>query len=133
MKNKVYSIINILGLSIGLASCLLIIIFILEELSYDRFHARAERIYRVGFEVTMGAGSKAIASTPYRLASHLKTDFPELEKVIHFSRPLSMEVQYLDKKFREDKIFFVDSAFFEVFNFEMVKGDPYKAILGPRF
>lgn len=130
-KHKAYSLINILGLSIGLASCLLIIIFIQEELSYDRFHSRAERIYRVGFEVTMGTGSKAIATTPHRLASHLKTDFPELEKVIRFSHPFNREVQYQDKKFREDKIAFVDSAFFEVFNFEMISGDPTKAILGP--
>ena len=130
-KYKGYSFINISGLAIGLASCLIIVTFIIHELSYDRFHAESERIYRVGYEVSLGTGSKVIASSPHRLAVALETDFPELQKVIHFSRIYEHEVKYKNKKFLESQIAFVDSAFFEFFNFKMVSGDPRTAVLGP--
>jgi len=130
-KDKLYSIINIFGLAIGLASTLLIIVFIQDELSYDKFHRKSENIYRVGYEVSLGVGSKIIVSSPHRLATALKTDFPELENVIHFSRINSGEVKFNEKKFRETRISFVDSAFFDVFDYEFIKGDPETAILHP--
>jgi len=130
-KDKFYSIINIFGLAIGLASTLLIIVFIQDELSYDKFHRKSENIYRIGYEVSLGVGSKIIVSSPHRLATALKTDFPELENVIHFSRLNAGEVKVDEKKFRETRISFVDSAFFDVFDYEFIKGDPETAILHP--
>ncbi|MDN5205299.1 ABC transporter permease [Fulvivirgaceae bacterium BMA10] len=130
-KHKGYSAINIAGLSIGLASCLLIITFITEELSYDRFHDNAERIYRVGHEVSLGTGTKPIASTSHRLGSTLPVDFPELEHVVRFSRLYGHEVKYKDKKFREERISFVDSAFLKVFSFELIIGNSETALLKP--
>ncbi len=89
LKNKTYSLLNIAGLAIGFASCLLILMYVRHELSYDKFHPNSERIYRVGFVVGMGAGVKEIASSTYRLAPTLATDFPELEKVSLNEAPLS--------------------------------------------
>ncbi|MDX1672745.1 MAG: hypothetical protein R3211_10420, partial [Balneolaceae bacterium] len=57
-RKKGYSLINLLGLALGLASCLLILLYVQHELSYDRFHPNADRIYRVGYEVSLGSGSK---------------------------------------------------------------------------
>lgn len=67
-----------------MASCILILLYVRHEMSYNRFHPNAERTFRIGYEVSLGSGSKVIASSPYRLAPALITDFPELERVTHF-------------------------------------------------
>lgn len=130
-RNFTYSVINISGLAIGLASCLLIVAYVQHELSYDTFHNNSERIYRVGYEVSLGSGSKEIASSPYRLAGALEKDFPQLEKVTHFSRLFTSQVTFGEKIFRESQIAFADSNFFDVFNFEMVRGAEKSALSHP--
>ncbi|MEO1050061.1 MAG: ABC transporter permease [Bacteroidota bacterium] len=130
-KEKLYTLINILGLSIGLASCLLIYVYVSNELSFDRFHNGADRIYRIGHEVSLGTGTKIIASTSHRLAPTLETDFPELEQVVHFSRIYAGEVTFGKKKFREERIAFADSSFFEFFDFPLLQGNPETATLHP--
>lgn len=128
LKNKTYSVLNISGLAIGFASCILILLYVRHEMSYDRFHSNAERTFRIGYEVSLGSGSKVIASSPYRLAPALITDFPELERVTHFSRQYTDQVEYEDKQFRESRITFADSQFFDVFNFKFVAGDAPAAL-----
>lgn len=118
-----YSFINIVGLAIGLASCLMIVGYVQHEINYDTFHPDSDRIYRVGYEVSLGSGSKVIASSPYRLAGALQNDFPQLKKVTHFSRLYTNQVSHEDKVFRESGIAFADSSFFDVFNFDFVAGD----------
>ena len=130
-KGGLYSFINIIGLSIGLASVLFIYSFVKQEVSYDKFHEDSERIYRVGYEISMGTGTKIIASSPHRLANELETDFPELEKVIHFSRVYGGEVTYEGKKLREEQLAFVDSSFLELFNFPLIQGNPKTALAQP--
>ncbi len=130
-KQKSYAIINISGLAIGLAACLIIASFVIQELSYDRFHNDPERIYRVGYEVSLGTGSKVIASSPYRLAETLRADYSEIHQIINFSRIYDNEVSHSDKKFHESRISFVDSAFFQFFDFQMISGNPLTAVDGP--
>lgn len=130
-RNFTYSFINIAGLAVGLTSCLLIVIYVQHELSYDTFHPDSERMYRVGYEVSLGSGSKVIASSPYRLAEALKNDFPQLEKATHFSRLYTTQITYGDQLFRESRIAFADSAFFEVFDFSFIAGDRETALNYP--
>ena len=84
-KEKLYSAINIFGLAVGLAICLLILLFVKDELSYDKYHAKADRIYRVTTEWKLGDRSINTAISSYRMAPALETDFPEFEQVIRFS------------------------------------------------
>lgn len=130
-RNFTYSFINIAGLAIGLASCLMIVVYVQHELSYDTFHPDSDRIYRVGYEVSLGSGSKVIASSPYRLAGVLQNDFPQLQNVTHFSRLYTDQVTYGDKVFRESGIAFADSSFFEMFNFTFIAGDSETALSQP--
>lgn len=130
-RNFTYSFINIVGLAIGLASCLMIVIYVQHERSYDSFHPNSERIYRVGYEVSLGSGSKVIASSPYRLAGALQNDFPQLAIITHFSRLYTEEVRYAGKRLRESKIAFADSNFFKVFGFSFIAGDRGTALDHP--
>ncbi|NIR50975.1 ABC transporter permease, partial [candidate division KSB1 bacterium] len=130
-RNFTYSFINIVGLATGLASCLMIVVYVQHERSYDTFHPDSERIYRVGYEVSLGSGSKVIASSPYRLAGALENDFPQLARVMHFSRLYTDQVTYGDKVFRETKIAFADSNFFKVFGFSFIAGDRETALDHP--
>lgn len=130
-RNFTYSFINIAGLAIGLASCLLIVMYVQHELSYDTFHPDSDQIYRVGYEVSLGSGSKVIASSPYRLAGALQNDFPQLQKVTHFSRLYTAQVEHRKKIFRESKIAFADSNFFKVFEFSFIAGDRETALSHP--
>ena len=87
LRQKFYTIINILGLAIGLGVCLLILLFVKDELSYDRYHSNADRIYRVLSEWKQGEDRSV--KTPiaeYRLAPALETDFPEFEEVVRLRR-----------------------------------------------
>jgi putative ABC transport system permease protein len=122
LRYRNYSAINIIGLTLGLCSVLLIVVYVAHELSYDRFHPEAERIYRVSETVPLGDNVKVIASTTAALAPQLRNDYPELENVTFFSRPQSTDIVYEEKKFFEDRIHLVDSEFFKVFSFEFLDG-----------
>lgn len=128
LRNKVYSFINIFGLTLGLASALLIVIYVKHELSYDSFHADSERIYRVSETVPLGENVKVIASTSMALAPNLKVDYPELEQVTFFSRPQSTDLRVGDKSGYEERIHIVDEEFFDVFNYNFLIGSAESAL-----
>ncbi|OQX80969.1 MAG: hypothetical protein B6D61_01255 [Bacteroidetes bacterium 4484_249] len=130
-KRKTYSIINILGLSTGIASFLIIYLFISDEISYDRYHKNANNIYRLvnvyDFE---GVGENS-ASSPFPVAFTLKNDYPDMIKnvvrLFNFQAPRSF-VEYGEKKFNEKHFFFADSTFFSIFDYEFVKGNRETAL-----
>ncbi len=124
MRNGTYSLINICGLTLGLASVLLIMTYVNHEMDYDQFHRDADRIYRVSETVPLGDDVKIIASTTYALAPNLRLDYPDLENATFFSRPQSTDVFYKENRFFENRIHFVDDEFFEVFSFDFVDGTP---------
>jgi putative ABC transport system permease protein len=131
-KNKFYSSINILGLTIGLASCLLIVLYVLDELSYDRFHKNKDRIYRITEEFKTGEGVTTTALTPYKLALDLQRQFPQIEKVVRIDYDIQQyTVQYGDKKFNEKSITASDSTFFNVFSFTLLQGDTKTVLTEP--
>ena len=130
-KHKGYSFINVTGLAVGIACCLLILLFVQDELSYDRFHKNADKIYRVTEEVNWSGGYENVASIPYSVATALANDFPQIENTCRLYRQnRSVSLRYGDKQFTEEKFFFADPAIFEVFSFTLSEGNPQTALQG---
>ena len=130
-KNKGFTFINIFGLAIGIACSLLIYLFVTDELSYDRFHKDSGDIHRVVKDFVMDDGSKLPdATTPAALAPAMQMEIPEVAVVTRI-RP-NWGTTYLirigDKIIQEEKVYRVDSSFFDVFTFPFIKGDPKTAL-----
>lgn len=124
LKQKFYSFINIVGLSLGLAACLLITMYISNELSYDKFHQDADRIYRM-------AGNQNGRWTPARLGIQAKMDFPEIEETVRIQGPFSQTFNLNGTIFRESRGFNADSTFHKVFSIDFREGNPDKALKEP--
>lgn len=122
-KNKLYAAVNIFGLAIGIASCLLIGLYIWHELSFDRFHKNADRIARVTWHYNFGDAENKTATTGTRVGPEFQRKFPEVEA---FTRLLKYPrvIGYGDKQFEEKNFLYADSAFFTLFSFPLIKGDP---------
>lgn len=131
-KQKFYSAINIFGLAIGLAICLLILLFIKDEMSYDQHHSKADRIYRaiMVWGNQNGEGMRTPIG-PYRLQPALKTDFPELEEIIRIVSASGALVTYENVDYQEDRMFFADKELFEVFDYKLLQGDEATALAEP--
>ena len=125
-KNKGFSFINIFGLATGIACSLLIFLFVKEELSYDRFHKDADNVYRIVKDFVNDDGSLIPdATTPAALAPAMQKEVPEVAAITRI-RPnwgRSYLIKYDDKKIPEEKLYGVDSSFFDVFTFPFVQGD----------
>ncbi len=130
VRNKGYSFINIFGLAIGMACTILILLWVQHELSYDRFHENADRIYRINKQYQMGNEVDANSSTPYPLANTAKESFAEITEATKFTYRSAL-VKYQDKVFKENHVCFADSAFFRVFRFQAIEGDPNIALTDP--
>ena len=130
LSKKFYSAINILGLSIGMTCCMLIFLYVSHELSYDKFHTKASRIYRLvtNIKTPTETGKSGVTSAP--VAPTLKADFPEVEKMVRL-RNSSILIQRGDVQFQEDDAMMADSAFFEVFDFQLLQGNPHMALVAP--
>ena len=130
-KRKFYAFINILGLAIGIAGFLIISLYITDELSYDRYHSKADQIYRLvnvyDFE---GVGENSVSS-PFPVAFAMKNDYPDMienvVRVFNFQAPRSF-VEYEENRFNERRFFFADSTFFEIFDYQFVAGNPSTAL-----
>jgi putative ABC transport system permease protein len=129
-KNRGFSFINIFGLATGIACSLLIFLFVKDELSYDRFHKDPGNIYRIVKDFVNDDGSKIPdATTPGALAPAMQKEIPEVVSITRV-RPnwgRSYLIKYGNKKFTEEKLFGVDSSFFDVFTFPLVSGSPKNA------
>jgi putative ABC transport system permease protein len=128
-KNKLYSFINIFGLAIGLATCLLILLWIRDELSFDRFHENTDRIYKIVCSDLL-SDEKYAVTTP-ALGPALKQDFPEILRVTRYFEMDNLVVKVGEKKSLEDGIAFVDPSFLEIFSFTLIKGNPRTALATP--
>ena len=134
IKQKVYTTINVLGLSVGIASCLLIVMFVMHEFSYDKFHANADRIYKIALERKYPNHVTNYAIIPHSFAEIINHEFPEVSSVLKMGRPNNnVIVSYKDdkddfKQFEEDFIMAADSNFFEFFSIKMLKGDSKKSL-----
>ncbi|MBN2246451.1 MAG: ABC transporter permease, partial [Candidatus Aminicenantes bacterium] len=123
-RQKLYSLINISGLAVSLICCMLILLWVHDEWSYDRFHTNADQIYRAIITDSSVGMDKSLAVTPIPLAPTIKNEIPE---VIHATRVLPSEMRFIfhDSRFDERGLF-VSSDFFEMFFFPFIQGDPEK-------
>jgi len=131
LKQKGYSFINVTGLAIGLAACLFILLWVQDELSYDRFHEKADRIYIVGLDIKLGNQDLKAGSTPPPMVFALMEEFEGIEQAARFEGAGQTIVQYEDNIFTEEQCYFVDSTFFEIFTFPFIAGDPNTALDRP--
>ena len=133
-KYRGYSLINILGLAIGIACVTLILLYVNSELNIDRFHQKKDYIYRLNLSATnpqtKEVNTRAIG--PYRLAKELKVDFPDLEEVIRFAPQGREQVEIDDQIYMEENLTFVDPEVFNVFDYNLIEGDPNN-VLSPPF
>lgn len=121
-KHKVYSIINILGLAIGIAACLLIILYVQDEMSYDKYNKNYENIYRVNTQGILGGEPFNAPFTPVPLAKQLLLEFPEIENATRMLAGSHKLIRYENKRFSEKRFFYADSTFFEIFDIPLLKG-----------
>lgn len=129
IRQKSHSFINLAGLSIGIAVCMLLLLWIRDELSYERFHENADRLYRVTFQYEKNSIVKTLATTPAPLGPALAEAFPEVKKSVRFG-----ENGYLvtvENKCFQERVFFADPDALEIFTIPMVRGDPGTALKTP--
>ena len=126
-----YSLINIAGLAIGMACCLLITLWVFDELSYDRFHEKAPHLYRVEENQFYSGRVYHVTVTPYPLAPVLKQEIPEIVEATRYVYSGGQLFRHGEKSFYEDRVWAVDPAFLRMFSFPLVKGDAATALSDP--
>ena len=134
-KSWVYSLINIFGLAVGIASCLLIYDYVQFENSFDKTHPDVDRLYRVNQTAIWTPGGGVMTSSGPQLAHSLQNDYPDIEQVLRINTPGDFLIRYTDesgqeKAFRESNVLAADSTFFSFFDFKLKEGDPGTALHG---
>lgn len=130
-KNKLFSFINIFGLSIGIATFFIIMLYVQDELSYDRFNKNADNIVRVVFQASMGGGKISESVTMPPVAQTMKRDFSEVAdaaRLLDFGRS---KILYKDKVVKDDRFAFADSNFFSIFTLPTIEGEATTALVKP--
>lgn len=130
-KHSFYTMINVLGLAVGIASCLIIVAYISHELSFDKHHQDADRIYRVDCEIKFGPNHLRLAVSPAPLAEAFRSDYPEVEAIGRFWNDGSMLVKRVDQNIKETRAVFADSSIFRVFSIPFIQGNPKEALREP--
>jgi putative ABC transport system permease protein len=131
LKHKGFSLINIFGLAVGIACCLLIVLFVLDEVSFDRYHEKADRIYRVGINGYINNTRFEGVVTCSPMAETLVREYPEViaaTRLRNFGFPV---FRYEDKVYSEERVFWVDQSFFDVFTVSFLRGDSKTALAEP--
>lgn len=131
LKDKTYSAINVLGLTIGITCSLFLLMYILDELSYDRYHANANNIYRIVSNIKEpdNAFTWAVAQIP--LAEELRDNYPEVKNAVRFFGTGTTLYKNGDKQFNEPDFFLADSTVFDMFSYELINGDANTALDEP--
>jgi len=128
-KNKVYSLINVTGLAIGLASALILLLYIQEEMSYDKFNEKANQIYRVYLNGKIAGDELKVAVSCAPIGATMVKDYPEVlssaRLFVFGGKPV---VKYQENSFVVDRFYFADSSLFDVFTVNFLRGNPKKAL-----
>jgi putative ABC transport system permease protein len=124
IRHKAYSIINISGLAIGMAASILILLWVQNELSYDRFHKNADQIYRI----TCNASGFKAAVNPAGMPAGLKAQMPEIKNTVRLSHLSTNLFEVGNRKFEEKRVFYADDTFLQIFSYALAKGDPLTAL-----
>lgn len=135
LRQKYYSLINTLGLALGTAACILILLFVEDELSYEKGFEKNDQIYRLVEDFPMGTHLSQSATVPFPTKNSLMTDFPEVTNAALIYRPSSWGqtpiLKLEDQEYFEDNFIFAEHSFLEIYGFKFIKGDPAKALKGP--
>ncbi len=131
-RHKGYAAINILGLAIGIAACMLILQYVNHELGYDQQHVKKDRIYRINQDrYDNGQLSTSWAAGAYAAASHFKTAFPEIEDYVKMNQAGNLMIRKGNEMIRLEKAYYASSSFFSVFSFPLLEGNPATALSEP--
>ncbi len=130
-RNKFYSIINILGLTLGLTVTFFILLYINDELGYDKHFTNYERIYRLEGDFTINNKHDRFAVSSAAMAPALKIEFPEIEEICRFASNDNAVIKYKEKEFYEKNIYFADSAAPEIFTLKFTEGNTARALNEP--
>lgn len=128
LKNKGFTAINVLGLALGLATCLLIVFYVFDELSYDSYNIKADRIFRINNDIKFGGNQNSYAVSPSPAAAALKADFPEIEQVVRFRERGGNLVKKGNQNIQENRMVYADPAIFDIFTLPMISGSPANAL-----
>ncbi|MFC2156712.1 ABC transporter permease [Acidobacteriota bacterium] len=132
VRQKSHSIITISGLAIGIACCLLIFLYVTDELSYDGFHSKSDRLYRLTTNLNMSGKERKLAVTSAPMANIFKASIPEVVNSTRFSPDDDKVIITLGSdRYFEDKFFYADSSLFDLFDFPLVQGNPQTALSAP--
>ncbi|MBI1770032.1 MAG: ABC transporter permease [Bacteroidetes bacterium] len=132
-KQGFYSAINITGLAVGIAACLVIVLYVIDEISYDKFNTNADRIYRLNSEIKFGENHMKMAVSPAPLAQTFLQDYPEVESAVRFRNYGSYLVKPANgtDNIKEQQVIWTDSTFFKIFSIKVLEGNPDKALSLP--
>lgn len=135
-KNKLFSLINVLGLALGMACCFLIVLFLRHEFSYDQFHQKADRIYRVNYFAGFGNTNFLLGRVPPPISPNLPDYFPEIEKSARmFGRSISVSIKDQESaalnKYEVENLYFSDSTILDIFSFQFLEGNAQNALDRP--
>ncbi len=131
LKHPGYSFLNVLGLTLGITSALFLLVYVTDEVSYDRYHEKADRIYRVSSKITETDDQFTwiVAQIPF--GPQVAQDYPEVEAYVRFINMPRALYKYEDKEYVEEDFFYADSALFDIFTYKVIRGDARRALLEP--
>src|SRR4051812_5629598 len=130
-KNKTFAILNITGLSIGLACSLLIALYVLDELNYDRFNTQAKNIYRIDEHIKFGDFNYNGCKVPGIMGPVFAKDFKQVERFTRFQNNSGIVIRKGNDNIREDRVAYADASLFDVFTLPMIAGDKRTALKEP--
>jgi putative ABC transport system permease protein len=131
MRNKTFMFLNTMGLAIGMAGFIMIMLWVKDELSYDKYNEKASRIVRTHIFYSMQGNEHDCVVCPAPMGPTLKSEFPEVENFVRFRNYGGNSIRYEDKSFNESNVIFADSTVFDVFTIQLIKGDPKTALKAP--
>lgn len=134
LKNRLFTFLNLLGLATGLAVALLLMLYVRDELRFDKYHSKAVRIYRVGVTATFDGKSMKWANSPSAVGPSMKTDVPGVEQAVRLLRHNYGQTAFVsadNRKFAEKNFYWADGSLFDVFDVNLIKGNPKTVLDGP--
>ncbi|TAE23352.1 MAG: ABC transporter permease [Candidatus Kapaibacterium sp.] len=131
MRQKGYSALTIIGLAVGISACLLVWLFVSNELAYDKQHSKLDRLYRVTSNMTLSGQTTAMARSSWMVSPTLKKDYPEIEEATRLMPMNKQPVWFGDKVFTFEKLWFTEAAFFKMFDYNFIEGNPAAALAEP--
>lgn len=130
-KNKSFSVLNIAGLAMGLAACLLILLYVKDELSFDRFNKNAERIYRIDTDIRFGGSDFLTATVPDPMAKTLVQEFPQVEAAVRFRSQGNLVFHKGQEHIMENRVVYTDASLFKIFTLPVIDGNPEQLLKQP--